>query len=211
MPDDVEQLRAALAQRFGSHDRDGAIAAAMQAVQAGVPIVALYEVLRQLLVDIGASWQSGWTHVWEEHLATATVRTIVEACAPLVPAQAQPSNGRTVVLTTPHEEYHDLGMRMLADAFRLAGWRAHLLGASLPVTEVVAAARALGADAVALSAATHFHRLQLQRYVAELAHQLDGVQLWVGGAAFAHGHEGWPDEQVLRWEDVAHAADRMGA
>jgi hypothetical protein len=50
---------------------------------------------------------------------------------------------------------------------------------------------------VALSASTHFHRLRLRSYVETLAAAVPDVTVWVGGPAFAHGHEGWPDEMVL--------------
>ena len=77
------------------------------------------------------------------------------------------------------------------------GWRPQFLGANVPSKELVNAVAALDADAVALGASTHFHRLQLAEYVQDLREAHPSVRVWVGGPAFAHDHDGWDDEQVL--------------
>lgn len=194
MPYTVSTLRDTLLQRIAAHDRDGAVAAALDAASStAMSIPELYDLLADLLVDVGASWRAGETEVWEEHFATAVIRTIVEACHPLVTERAAAPNGRTVVLATPPEEYHDLGLRMIADRFTLAGWTAHLLGASVPLDELVAAVAELDADAVVLSASTHFHRLGLRPYVDALRAAHPSLRVWVGGPAFAIEAEGWSD------------------
>jgi MerR family transcriptional regulator, light-induced transcriptional regulator len=191
-------LRADLDEALRSHDRPQAVRRAVRAIDDGeVAIPDLYDVLAEILIEVGARWQKGAAEVWQEHLVTSSVRTIVEHLA-LHVADAAPDPGdATVVLAAPDDEYHDLGLRMLADRFALAGWRTHFLGADVPVAELSAAARSLEADAVVLSASTHFHRLRLRAYVETLAATMPDVTVWVGGPAFAHGHEGWADEMVL--------------
>ena len=207
-----DALTATLTERIAAHDRAGAVSAALDAVRAdSVTIPSLYDLLAQLLVDVGARWQSGETEVWEEHFATAVVRTIVEACHPLAAERAPAPIGRTVILATPPEEYHDLGLRMLADRFTLAGWTAHVLGASLPAEELIMAVTELGADAVVLSAYTHFHRLALRPYVDELLAAHPSVRVWVGGAAFALEHNGWPDDMMLDPDAVPDLGGSAGA
>lgn len=191
------ELRAALDGAVRGHDRSAAVAITLDAIDAGVPIPDVYGVLSGILVDLGSQWQAGTAEVWQEHLATGIVRTVVEACAPLVDAAAPPERTATIVLAAPGDEYHDLGLRMAADRFVLAGWRAHFLGGHVPVTQVMAAVDALGADAVALSASTHYHRVTLRHYVDLLGSAHPGIRIWVGGPAFAHEHDGWPDDMVL--------------
>lgn len=211
MPEALTTLRMTLDERIDARDRIGAVTAALEAVRTGsVTIPELYSMLCTLLVDIGASWQAGETEVWEEHYATATVRTIVEACEPLVAEHAAAPVDRTVVLATPPEEYHDLGLRMAADRFTLAGWTVHLLGANVPATELIAAARELAAHAIVLSASTHFHRLELRPYVDEIASALPDVRIWVGGAAFAIEAEGWARDMLLDPADIPSLAGRVG-
>ncbi len=211
MSEAADTLGAMLDAHIAARDRSAAVAAALEAVRTGaVTVPELYDALCTLLVDVGASWQAGEMEVWEEHYATATVRTIVEACEPLVAERAAAPVGRTVVLATPPEEYHDLGLRMTADRFTLAGWTVHLLGASVPSAELIAAASELGAHAIVLSASTHFHRLGLRPYVDEVASALPDVRIWVGGAAFAIEAEGWARDMLLDPAAIPSLAGQVG-
>ncbi len=156
------------------------------------------DVLAPLLIQMGAEWQRGRVTVWEEHLATAMVRTVVEILYPgvLKIKAAAPSAERSVLLASPPEEAHDLGLRMLSDRFDMAGWTTYFLGADSPVDAIVDAARKLNVDAVVLSSATHFHRLALRAFVDRLRNELAHVHVWVGGSAFAHDAEGWASYEV---------------
>ncbi len=204
-------LKARLADSIEARDRAGAVTAAVSAIASGeLSIPVLYDALAGLLTEIGDSWQAGETRVWEEHYATAVVRTIVGACQPYVIAQAAPPIRRSAVLATPSEEYHDLGLRMLADRFTLAGWSAHLLGASVPADELLSAVRELGAGAVVLSAYTHYHRVALKAYVDAIRAAFPDIDIWVGGAAFAFEHDDWPDEMMLDPHEVPELAGRVG-
>lgn len=211
MSEAASKLLTELSGRIMAHDRDGAIALALDAVRASrVSIPELYDLLADLLVSVGAAWRRGETSVWQEHFATATVRTIIEACHPLVAVAAAPPNGRVVVLATPPEEYHDLGLRMASDRFELAGWTAHLLGASLPVTQLSLAVDALGAHAAVLSAATHFHRVALRPYVQQLKADHPALSVWVMGAAFADGAIDWPPGSLLDPSSIPTLAQQVG-
>lgn len=191
-------LRRTLATYLSAGDRDGAVATALEAVASErVEVLELYDLLAELLLDIGSRWNAGELEVWQEHLATAAVRTIVEACAPHVAATAEAPTGLRVVLATPPEEHHDVGLRMLADRFRLAGWTTHLLGASVPAKELSAAVTQLAVDAAALSVSTHFHRVALRSYLDALRADHPPLRVWVGGAAFARTGDGWDDATVL--------------
>jgi methanogenic corrinoid protein MtbC1 len=165
-----------------ARDRIGAIARARAAVLGdALTIPQLYAlVLSPLMTLIGTRWQQGEEEVWEEHYTTA-------AC--------------------PAEEYHDLGLRMLADRLALLGYRAHFLGATVPQVELVHAVKELGADTVLLSASTHLNRVQLRCYVDELVAAVPGLIVWVGGPAFAHGHADWSDAEV---PDLAAILDDLG-
>lgn len=194
----TEALRKSIDRQLEAHDRAGAIEVALNAVSTGgVGIVDLYDVLSDVLVDVGASWQAGSTEVWQEHLVTSVVRNIVEACAPVVSESLPEPIGRTVILATPPDEFHDLGLRMLADRFALAGWTVHLLGASVPVDQLIDAISELGADGVALSVSTHFSRLTLRPYVEAVKAAQPDLVVWVGGPAFRNEASTWFDEEML--------------
>lgn len=210
MSDPAASVKRALDEHIDSRDRAGATRIALDAVHDGVlTIPELYDVLAAYLVEIGERWRTGEAAVWEEHYATSLIRTIVEACEPMVIQHAAAPLGRAVVLATPPDEYHDLGLRMLASRFTLAGWTAHLLGGNVPVEELIAAVAELQAEAAAISVYTHFHRLALKEYVGALRVAHPELRIWVGGAAFAHEHDGWPDEMMLGPDDVVSLTNQV--
>jgi MerR family transcriptional regulator, light-induced transcriptional regulator len=196
----ARDLRATLQRYLAQHDKPTFVRTAVEAVtNRRLTIPELYrDVLTPLLVDTGAGWQHGRVAIWEEHMATAMVRTVVEILYPgvLKAKLAAPPAGRSVLLASPPEEVHDLGLRMIADRFDIAGWTTYFVGADSPIEETVDAARKLGVDAVVLSSATHYHRLALRGYVDQLARELDHVHVWVGGSAFVGGTEGWASYEV---------------
>ena len=214
-PDSLENLAAdpavdavyrAVAAALGEHDKATAVRTAVEAVTTGaVAIPVLYrDVLARILADTGVAWQSGRAAIWEEHLASATVRTIVEILYPGVlkaKAAATPS-GRTVLLACPPEEGHDLGLRMVADRFDMAGWTTYFLGPDTPVAEIADAARRLGADAIVMSSSTHYHRLAVRHAVDALKGELPGVDIWVGGPAFAGAATGWLPQEVVDLDEL---------
>ena len=197
-------VAAELLQDLGRHllvrDKPAFVRTAVEAVTSQrLSIPELYrDVLTPLLVDLGAGWQEGHVAVWEEHMATAMVRTVVEILYPgvLKAKLTVPPTGRRVLLAAPPEEAHDLGLRMVSDRFDMAGWTTYFLGADAPIDEVADAARKLHVDAVVLSSATHFHRLALRAYVDRLERELSHVRVWAGGSAFVYGGEGWAAHEV---------------
>ena len=200
-----ENVAAALA----DHDKATAVRAAVEAVSSGaVSIPVLYrDVLTRILADTGEAWHAGETAIWEEHLASATVRTIVELVYPgVLKAKAEAgSAGRTVLLACPPEEAHDLGLRMVADRFDMAGWTTYFLGPDTPVREIAAAARRLGADAVVMSSSTHFHRVAVRHAVDALKKELPDTHVWVGGPAFAGAATGWLPQEIVNLDDLLGA------
>lgn len=197
---EFSDLRARLDSALAARDRAGAVQAALGAVNDGtIGVADLYTaVLVPLLVDMGAAWQAGSTRIWQEHFTAAIVRTIVEALYPEVTRQAStaPKRGERVLLANPPQEQHDLGLRMLADRFELAGYDVTYLGADTPTDEIVHAARTVGATLVVLSASTHFNRVQLRTFVARIREGLPGVRIGVGGPAFAMDRD-WPVRELL--------------
>lgn len=196
----------AVAAALAAHDKPTAVRIAVEAVAAGsLTIPALYrDVLTRILSETGAAWQMGNVAIWEEHLASATVRTIVEILYPgVLKAKARAvSSGRTVLLACPPEEGHDLGLRMIADRFDMAGWTTYFLGPDTPVTEIAAAARKLRVDAIVMSSSTHYHRVAVRHAVDALKKELPGVDVWVGGPAFVGAAVGWLPQEIINLDEL---------
>jgi len=201
VPSTPAELLRALTERLDALDRPGAVALAHDAVADGrIGISALYvEVLGAYLTGVGTKWQHGTERVWREHFASHCVRTIVESLYTYVAerAAAVPRRGETVLLVCPPKEEHELGLRMLADRFEMAGYRAIFLGADTPIADIVDAATSVGAGIVALSASTVIERIELRSFVDELHERLRGVRIVLGGAAFTHDPGSWSAHELL--------------
>ena len=198
--DIASELLGELQELVDERDRAGAVALALDAVESGrIAVPELYtRVLGPYLAQIGASWSHGTESVWEEHLASHVVLTIVEALYPTVLRMAAevPATGKTVLLACPPRERHEIGLRMLSDRFELAGWDVTNLGADTPLLDIVAAALATRAELVALSVATVFERVELRTFIDSLRRALPGVRIVVGGPAFSKDRS-WPAEDLL--------------
>lgn len=209
----IDSLRASMEEALARYDKPAAVTAALAAVDDGtVSIPALYDLLASVMVDMGSRWQTGGIRVWEEHIASGIVRTIVEALYPTVQrlAAAAAPDGRTVLLSCPPDEAHDLGLRMLADRFALSGSTVHMLGPDTPGAEIAAAARALHPDLIVLTSSTHFHRVRVRSLLDFLRRELPGVRVVVGGPAFAADTGGFSDDEIMSNADIVRGDRKAG-
>ncbi len=146
--------RYALALLEGRHD--DALAVVMREFERGVGVSDLYScVIRPALADIGRLWQMGEVRVHEEHYATAATQTIMARLMALAPRA--PRHAKAVLALSVSGDLHELGIRMVADLFELAGWRSNYLGADVPADEVPDAAVTFASDLIAVSSKLVFH------------------------------------------------------
>jgi len=143
---------------------------------------AAVHVIQPALYEIGQLWQENQVSVAQEHLASAIAQTLM--AQGFGKYEAAPDNGRTALFACVAGNHHALGLRMVADAFELAGWRVHYLGANTPLSTLLQHARELRPDLIGLSAALAFHlkdlREAVQRLRAESPEQ-QRPQIVVGG------------------------------
>jgi DNA-binding transcriptional MerR regulator len=132
-----------------------------------------------LLHAIGSRWQTGQLCIASEHLASSILRSLLGAALRTTSAglQAPP-----VLFTTLPGEVHELGSLMAAVTTADAGGHPVFVGGNLPVSEIVDAADAVGAAAVAVGVC-QLNGGETQHALAALRAALrDRVELWVGGA-----------------------------
>ena len=109
-------------------------------IRAGKPIERIYErIVCPALAEVGRMWQVDEIAVADEHYATAATQVILAQLK--LHAPIKPPCGRSVLATSVGGDLHDVGIRMVADLFEFAGWRAECLGANTPTDEIVTALR----------------------------------------------------------------------
>ena len=140
------------------------------------------EIALPLVDEIGRRWSDGRLSIAAEHLATSILRSLLGAA--LQPTAASLAGPR-IVFATPPGEPHELGLLIAALVALGAGAQPLYLGVDVPAEDLLAAARASGASAVALGVVTVSEE-DAQATVTSLREGLPArVALWLGGAGAA--------------------------
>lgn len=147
--------------------------------------------LRQFVLDtvapftyaVGEAWSRGDLEVYEEHLYTEVIQGLLRgALEMLTDAGGQPR----ILLTTPPEEPHSLGMLMAAALFALDGAYCVPLGPQTPLEDIASAVLAHRADVVVLSFSIAYPQRRILPVLEELRTRLSRqVAIWAGGAGTA--------------------------
>lgn len=138
------------------------------------------ETVPRLNTAVGDAWMRGDFEVFEEHLYTEQMQSLLRQAISALPAA---HGAPRVLLTTVPEEQHVLGLLMSECLLTLEGATCLPLGTQTPLADIVRAAAAQRADIVALSFSAAFPT----RQVAALSRQLratlpDALALWLGGS-----------------------------
>lgn len=130
--------------------------------------------------EVGAAWERGELQVFEEHLFTEQAKRVLrQAIGSLHGRDGRPR----ILLTTPPDELHALGLLMAEALLTLDGAECIPLGTQMPVGDIVRAAAAHRADIVALSFSQAYPGRQVMQLLQQLRQQLPAtIVLWAGGA-----------------------------
>jgi DNA-binding transcriptional MerR regulator len=152
--------------------------------------LALQTGLRHFVIDlvapltmmVGDAWSAGALAVFEEHLYTEIVQSVMRN-AILALSRQDGATAPRIVLTTVPLERHGLGLLMAEALFALDGALCLPLGVQTPLSDIVDAVHTQRADVVALSFSSVISPRAALENVTELQSRLGaGVEVWVGGA-----------------------------
>lgn len=172
-----------------AEDRASAVAYALQLFQTDqISIPLLYEMILAPLLN-RYEFPNDNTRIVREHIRTAIVRSIVEACYPQVVAFKQSVDyvdvNKKVLITCPTEEYHEMGARMAMDFFELNGFHATYTGANTPGPDILAAIEYQRPDFVAVSVSNFYNLIKAKVVIDDIQRLYPHVQILLGGAVFA--------------------------
>ena len=175
----------------------------------GMDLIAVdVSVIQPALYEVGDLWQHNRISVAQEHLATAICQT-VQAGA-LLRAEAATPGDRRALFACVAGNFHSLGLRMVADAFELAGWSSAYLGADVPTVALIGQIVADRPEIVGLSAALPHHidtiREVISRCRIELGRQCPSIM--VGGLVMNSIDDLWRRVGADQWHPDALTARR---
>jgi methanogenic corrinoid protein MtbC1 len=130
---------------------------------------------------IGRDWRDNRISVAQEHLATATAHGLL--AREYASARPEAATGKSIVLAGVDGNQHFLGLRLVADAFELAGWEVRFLGPNTPARSLVEMVRAEPPNVVGLSASLPHHLRAAREAIACLRTEMGSAcpSLVVGG------------------------------
>lgn len=210
-----DEILAALSRQ----DKGNAMELSLKALEQGVfTVPKLYEtVLAPSLNQMQASEKDMADLIWQEHRRSAIVRSIVEACYPHVLKARETENtliDRRVMVLCPEQEAHELGARMVADFFLIAGYQVTYLGADTPAQTLEKALATVKPQDLCLSVSNSYNLFAAKKLTDKLRQSSDQkLRVIVGGHAFAKNPQAcqdlgadrilqsFADIQALRRED----------
>ncbi len=163
---------------------DDAVAILRDAVADGLPVARAHEVLTLVQSEIGRMWQMAEVHTAEEHYASHVVERAMAAIRNAAPCQ--PGCGRRVLTVAATGNLHELGIRMIKDAFELDGWTAVHVGTGIPGLDVAAAVQHFEADLLAVSTTMTLHLSATADLIAAVRSATDtkALPILVGGPPY---------------------------
>lgn len=185
-----------------------AIEVVMRGLDTFSPQQLMISVLAAAEREIGRLWHAGDVTVAEERLVSETTRRLLA----IISYRSSPPQavGRTVLAASVAGNIHDLGIRLVSDLFRLAGWRCIFLGATMPSDQLAHAAAMFEADLVILSATLATQLSETGSAIAAIRASSPHAKILVGGAAFEDAPLSWrqvgADAYAARIDDAVATA-----
>lgn len=163
------------------------------------------------LYAIGGQWERNEITVAQEHLAAAVAQTLLVEL--FLEGPFEMPHGRKVLLAAVEHNQHVIGLRMLADAFELAGWSVQYLGANTPTGALLAQVDRTGPDRVALSVSLVPQLPTLRGCIAALRSEFGGrcPVILVGGIPTNQFEDIWRPIGADAWSPDAASALELTA
>jgi MerR family transcriptional regulator, light-induced transcriptional regulator len=181
----LHELGTAYLNALLAYRRHDATRLILDAVADGTSVADVYlYVLQPVLREVGRLWQSNRVSVALEHYCTAVTQVVMARLSPQVFAAERV--GRTIVATCVGDELHEVGVRMVADFFEMAGWDTLYLGANVPSASIVKTLVEQRVDVLGVSVTITAHMPTLTDLIATVRSHPDcmHVKVCVGGYPF---------------------------
>lgn len=145
----------------------------------------IHNVMAPATLALGESWANGELEIYEEHLYTELMKSLVRQS---LAEQFREAGEPRIMLTTVQGEQHSLGLLMVEALLRIGGAEVIPFGTEMPFRDIREAASSQNADIIGLSFSCNFKAEDAIVVLSGLRQMIDpGIRIWVGGAAFDNG------------------------
>jgi methanogenic corrinoid protein MtbC1 len=173
-----------------SADNEKAVSIIETAMRSGTAIRDIYlDVIGPALEETGRLWQQQEITIAQEHYVSASTRALIARMHDriLSATKKMERKHKTLIAASVADDYHDIGIRMVADFFEMDGWHTYYTGGNTPAESLLSAVREQKADAVAISCTIPFHITVVQYQIRMLRADpaTRNVKILVGGYPFS--------------------------
>lgn len=187
-----------------NNERHQASQLILKTVHEGVPVKDIYlYIFQPVQHEIGRLWQLNKISVAQEHYATAVTQLVMSQLYPYIFEVKR--NAHKLIATCVGGELHEIGIRMVADFFEMAGWDTFYLGANTPTSSIIHMVQEREADVLAISSTLMIHIKHVEEIIQAVRNSnVKDVKILVGGHPFNLAPDLW---QILRADGYAPNAD----
>lgn len=125
--------------------------------------------------------------IWNEHVRSGIIRSIIELSYPYVlrERRVNKNNKINVIVMCPRFEEHELGARMVADFFTIAGFNTTFIGSNTPEKTLLKAVESIEPKYIVISV-TNYYNLVATKKTMELINSSSkgSIKYILGGNAF---------------------------
>lgn len=124
--------------------------------------------------------------IWNEHVRSGIIRSIVELSYPhvLKERKANKNNNINVIVMCPRFEDHELGARMVADFFTIAGFNTTFIGSNTPEKTVLKAVQSIKPKYIVISVTNYFNLVATKKTMELINSSTDkSIKYILGGSA----------------------------
>lgn len=184
-------------------NKEKALTLSLEALdQEKLSVADLYqEILTPALAHVVEEYRSEKELIWREHVRSGIVRTIVECCYPRILEEKKKIEhlDKTVLVICPDLEDHEIGARMAADFYELAGYDTFFTGARTPLKTAIQAVRQIRPYYVVISVTNFYNFVSVKRTVDSLRKQADYPLIVITGGRAVQAN---PDVQAFIGADL---------
>ncbi|HEY5652739.1 MAG TPA: methionine synthase [Acidimicrobiia bacterium] len=176
----IEQI---LTRRIVDGDRDGLVADLDRALGQRTAMEIVNDVLLDGMAVVGERFASGEMQLPFVLQSAETMKAAVAYLEPHMERSAQGGKGK-VVLATVRGDVHDIGKNLVDIILTNNGYAVHNLGIKVPISDILAKAEEVEADAIGMSGLLVKSTLIMRDNLEEMARRgLDRIPVILGGAA----------------------------
>lgn len=163
-------------------------------------------VVQPAMYDVGDLWQASRVSIAQEHLATAITQTVMAQAFAI--ADFAPPRDRKALFACVQGNDHTLGVRMVSDAFEVAGWDVQFLGADTPSRSLLTQVDSFRPELVGLSVAMPQQVATAKKLIEQLRGEMGSGRptIMVGGLAPNQIDDLWRGVAADIWAPDARSA-----